>query len=75
MGELSDTVNEYHNSLIAIESDIEQIQLGILKILADFKNDKLKVKVDKNFIDSFQRKKQAEQLLKLFQKITAGKNE
>ncbi|MBI1932206.1 MAG: glycosyltransferase family 4 protein [Ignavibacteriales bacterium] len=75
LGELSDTVNEYHNSLIAIESDIEQIQSGILKILSDYKNDKLKVKVDKNFIDSFQRKKQAEQLLKLFQKITAGKNE
>lgn len=74
-GELSETVKEYNNSLIAIDTDIEQIKKCILQIINDFNSDKLKKNIDKKFIQSFERKKQTEQLYKLLYMVLKENNE
>ncbi|MBK7104089.1 MAG: glycosyltransferase [Ignavibacteriae bacterium] len=68
-GELSETLIEYGNSYIAIDSNLEEIQNSILKILANFENNNLVKSNNQKFIQSFERKKQAEQLYNLFQNI------
>ncbi|MFZ1291952.1 MAG: glycosyltransferase family 4 protein [Melioribacteraceae bacterium] len=68
-GELTEALTKYGNSYIAIDSNNEQIQNNILKILADYESNNLAKTGNENFVQSFERKKQAEQLYELFQKI------
>ncbi len=64
-GELWKAVSEYGNSYLAIDSDENQIKNCILNLLKDYENNNFKKIINYEFIESFNRKKQAEQLYDL----------
>jgi|GEM_PF-4585323 len=65
-GELSSFLETYGNSLFAIEGDIDNLKQSLLKLMILKKYNGLLVSGNDDFIESFDRKKQAEKLAGIF---------